>query len=496
MRLHPLPPLLLLLLVWSQPAEAQGLFEQALEGELPGPAAPGEADAEDGAESPIGTASLMPGLGGLGRSWELGGVVRSHLFAGRAADSEDPELKSGQGELGVTLRARTAGSGGGFGELRLRSAWQPGGDTAEVALRQAYVEAFLGPLDLRVGRQIISWGKADGINPTDDLTPKDLRVWSPSAQEQRQPNLALRAWLSWASWRLELVGLPLFVPSHYPDVPITPLVALQPARWPGAELDSGVAAARLAVSSSLVDASVSYRVGPATLPGLAYYGLDLSQPAPVRAGWATYSAQTVGLDFATALGSICGLRGEAAWRMPAEDTVHPELQPLADVQAVLGVERQLFGELEALLQVHLRYSLDHEDIGRYLPTGTAGQPPDPRELAAAAAKLGSVEAVEQAVREEIRFQNRVLYGQRDELAPTLLLHLQHRALQDTLTLSLWSSLNLATEEWSLSPSVAYLVAEGLRVEVGAQVLRGPPETLLGAVEHQRTAGYVELSSHF
>lgn len=493
-----LPLLSLLLLGLPGSASAQGLFEQAIGGALPPPDAETEPGPGGGPGAGGGGAfagSVVPGLGGVGRTWELGGVVRTQLFGGRQLDGESAEFKSGQAELGVTLRARSSSSGGGFGELRVRRAWEPGGGALSPELREAYVEAFVGPVDLRVGRQIIAWGAADGVNPTDDLTPKDLRVWSPSPDEQRQANLALRAWLSRGAWRLELVGVPLFAPSRLPDVPITSLVALQPDRFPGPALDAGAAAARLALSSSLVDASLSYRVGHATFPGLAYYGLDLSQAAPVRAGWTSYSAQTLGLDFASTVGSWFGLRGEAAWRVPATDTVHPELPPLSDVQAVLGVERKIVG-VGALLQVHLRYSLDHEAIERTLPTGSPGAPPDPAALTAAAVRLGSLAALEEAVRDELRFQNRVLQGQQDPLATTVLLHLDYAALQDTLTLQLWTSFNPGTEEYSFSPAVAYLLADGLRAELGAQVLRGPADTLLGAVEHQRSAAYVELSSFF
>lgn len=44
---------------------------------------------------------------------------------------------------------------------------------AELALDEAYLDAYLACLDLRVGRQVINWGTADGFNPTNDLNPQD-----------------------------------------------------------------------------------------------------------------------------------------------------------------------------------------------------------------------------------------------------------------------------------------------------------------------------------
>ncbi len=44
---------------------------------------------------------------------------------------------------------------------------------AEGALGEAYLDASLGSLDLRAGRQVLSWGTADWINPTNVVNPSD-----------------------------------------------------------------------------------------------------------------------------------------------------------------------------------------------------------------------------------------------------------------------------------------------------------------------------------
>ena len=45
----------------------------------------------------------------------------------------------------------------------------------EVGLRQAYLDIFFNSIDIRIGKQQIIWGKADGVFITDVLSPKDLR---------------------------------------------------------------------------------------------------------------------------------------------------------------------------------------------------------------------------------------------------------------------------------------------------------------------------------
>ena len=45
-------------------------------------------------------------------------------------------------------------------------------------LNEAYFDAYLEKVDLRVGRQVINWGTADGINPTNEINPKDYTTLS------------------------------------------------------------------------------------------------------------------------------------------------------------------------------------------------------------------------------------------------------------------------------------------------------------------------------
>jgi hypothetical protein len=45
---------------------------------------------------------------------------------------------------------------------------------SKLKLGEAYLDASLGPVDARLGSQLISWGTADGINPTSVVNPRDL----------------------------------------------------------------------------------------------------------------------------------------------------------------------------------------------------------------------------------------------------------------------------------------------------------------------------------
>ena len=45
----------------------------------------------------------------------------------------------------------------------------------ELGLRETYLDIYFDSIDLRVGKQQIIWGKADGVFITDIVSPKDLR---------------------------------------------------------------------------------------------------------------------------------------------------------------------------------------------------------------------------------------------------------------------------------------------------------------------------------
>ena len=52
-------------------------------------------------------------------------------------------------------------------------------------LREAYIARNFGDCRTRLGRQIISWGRADGINPTDRISPRDYTLLVPEEADNQ-----------------------------------------------------------------------------------------------------------------------------------------------------------------------------------------------------------------------------------------------------------------------------------------------------------------------
>lgn len=71
------------------------------------------------------------------------------------------------------------------------------------------------PVDLRVGRQIVRWGKTDQISPVDNLNSQDLREFIiPDFEDRKIPNWMVRGRLFSDFLTLEGVYIPFFEPSR------------------------------------------------------------------------------------------------------------------------------------------------------------------------------------------------------------------------------------------------------------------------------------------
>ncbi|MBE3597475.1 MAG: hypothetical protein IMX02_01255 [Limnochordaceae bacterium] len=109
-------------------------------------------------------------------------------------------------------------------EKRFDGSETAGTSPAQLAptLHEAYFDVYFPAADLRVGRQIINWGTADGINPTNVINPHTL---STDALVEREaaaipvPAVRLSGGLG-RSLGLTAVGILDFVPAPFPADPV------------------------------------------------------------------------------------------------------------------------------------------------------------------------------------------------------------------------------------------------------------------------------------
>ncbi len=85
-------------------------------------------------------------------------------------------------------------------------------------LRQLYMDIYLDSFDIRVGKQQIIWGKADGVFITDIVSPKDLREFLlPDFSEIRIGITSIKLDYYLDESTFEIVWVPVFTPTTEPE---------------------------------------------------------------------------------------------------------------------------------------------------------------------------------------------------------------------------------------------------------------------------------------
>jgi len=468
-----------LLLLCYVPSARADLFEEAVSGET---------DTEEEASSDTGSIDLGHGFG-----FDFNGHVRGDIYVGKIPGYDRAHVKTGYGEAALKLRISRAPYGDAFTEFRIRSGYLDGQLDVELDLREAYVNAYAGPVDIRFGHQIIVWGRADGVNPTNNLTPIDMRVRSPDEDDKRMGNLGLRMHLNFLPVRIEGVWMPLYSPSRLPDIQFYDAMIFDPDNdYPSTDLENGLLAGRFHLLFPEVEMSASYLHGYAMMPGFSLVTYDFSQvPRTVTLASTAWEQHVAGLDFSTTIGSIMGLRGEIAYRHPVdyEDLVYA---PNPDLQYVLGVDRE-FGPVSIIAQYIGRYVFDWEELPE--PDFEVNID-DLDSLDQGWVDLLTDEALESTINRELTLKNRLIHGQVEQVQHSVSLRIEWKTLHETLSLSTFGMFNISTLEWLLSPKIAYSITDAMSVTVGGEVYDGPEGTMFDMIDQLMSAGYAELKITF
>jgi hypothetical protein len=447
-------------------------------------------------------ANAGDGEAGSGLPFDLNGYVRGDAYIGKVPAGDGRwETKAAYGEFALKVRTKKTTYGDAYAETRFRYGLQSEQTSAVVDVREAYVNGYFGPLDIRLGQQVIVWGRADAFNPTNNLTPFDLRVRSPNEDDRRLGNVAARAFLNFAPFRIEGVWVPLYKPAEIPTVALPWYVDFNDTDFPPPDLSKGTEGVRVHLEFPSFEMSASYLYGYAPLPGLALSEVVLATQTPIHVKRQAYDHHVVGMDFSTAIGDFLGLRGEAAFRYPMHfrSRIHA---PNPDLQYVLGLDRT-FGSVSIIAQYMGRYTFDWKR--------EQSQPADPDSILALTddrwapwnIENESAATIEETLTQatltansELLVRNQMLFSQLERVQHLASVRIEWLALHDTLSLSALGFLNFSTEEWLLFPKLGYQVTDSLSTSVGAEFYGGPTGTLFGLIDAELSAGYAELRYSF
>lgn len=321
----------------------------------------------------------------------------------------------------------------------------------EIGVREAYIDIYLPSLDLRVGKQAVIWGEAEGAFITDIVSPQDLRSFIlADFSEIRIGVPAVKADYYAGAFTFETVWLPRFVPTSQPDsdsIWHTPSMPdLGSAVLPGDDLKNSEIFGKISYFGALFNAEV--------MGGFAWDDLPILEgpagdPGAQTVGYERYTA--AGGSFSTTLSSVV-LRSEAAVYLNRSFTavVGP---------GTLGAEKHH--------QLHALAGLDWSLLG--------------------------IDMSAQYILQYIHDYNATLVA--EEFDHTATFRLRDSYLADTLTVEFFAYLGIDPTDALLRPSVTWSIEDGVEIEAGAEIFVGDDEGKFGQYE-DNTLGFVSLMWYF
>lgn len=393
-------------------------------------------------------AVVPPSVARVRDSLDLTGTVRLDYFrSSKQLDDETDFLGlTGQFKALPTLTPNLDGKV----EARFLSPPLDKNGNSDARLLEGYLTWHSSKVEVRVGRQIVAWGRADGINPTDNLTPRDYVVMLPFEDDQRFGTTAAKidVFVSHAHTLTFFVS-PYFEPHRIPfPVSAGRLERSLPART-FANTELGV---RLNRVGETLDWSISYFRGFSLLPSLR-----LSERAGSPVIRASYDRiRAYGADFARNLGRF-GIRGEVAYADTADRQGREPNKLNPSLFFILGVDRTFFENLNLNLQ--------------YFRRQTRG--------------FRSVDPISDLAERTIAFQSAMLAGQRDHVSDGLTFRVSNKWFHDTLEAEIFGVINFTTHDSFARPQVSYVFSDQWELIVGFDWIRGRADSQFGSQKSNR-----------
>ena len=318
-------------------------------------------------------------------------------------------------------------------------------------LREGYVERPLGDADVKAGRQIIVWGRADKINPTDVWSARDLTLLTTDNEDQRLGATAVQADRRLGEVRLIGIWQPEWRTPKFPIPQLPSGLAAHSLRPNNPSSQYGL---KIDHSGHGVDWSVCYAHAIDKLP-------DLRLGTSADLEFIYQPMQMYGADAAVPVGQY-GLRAEMAYtRRPRRDD-SATFTKYSDLFLVAGIERTFGGEFN----VNLQY-LYHRNDGFQDPDGIA----DP-------------------VRRTLARREEVLVNQFARHMNGASVRIVDRFLNETLQAEINGIAWQGRGGGTLGAKLSYAMNDRLQLVVGSQVYFGPTSGFFGEL-HRASNLYAE-----
>ncbi len=184
--------------------------------------------------------------------------------------------------------------------------------------QEAHIDYYTDLVDIRFGQQVMAWGKADELNPTDILNPQNLTNLSEEKGIRKIGLISLKGEWKFDDFILETIWKPEFdhmilppLDSRWAFFAIPGLETLPPPDFPSNRLQDTEWAFKLSNTISMFDFSISYFDGWDNIATpILSFNPQLQQLQLDKLKF--YRTKMIGADFAGSIASV-GIWGEAAY---------------------------------------------------------------------------------------------------------------------------------------------------------------------------------------
>lgn len=313
-------------------------------------------------------------------------------------------------------------------------------------LRQVYLDYRGDQFDLRLGRQLMIWGRTDGFNPTDQISPTDFRFLTTADQGQRFGVIgASLRWYLGESDSLLLIFMPEFRSDILPQKLVPDGIPEPVLIRPDDGLDNPQAGIKFEHLGMGFDYSFSFYRGFSTTPGLTLQNNEL---VLINAPFTM-----VGADWVVTRGEWA-LRGEMAYSDYSMNSVFAAGSgPQDNLFTVVGLEHPIFSDDLLLVQALYRWLPDHE----------------------------ALDVFDEPLRSLALF-NDIAYSQFEEHQFGITVSLISTFLQDSLRTKVGAAAYFENFNTALTAEVNYSLNDDWTLRASGLWLQGPRESNFGSLE--------------
>jgi len=424
-------------------------------------------------------------VNGYGRGSAYAGGESFDMASAFAEISLQPSIEKKDASLKSDLRFRTGYFFNGFQET--------------LQIRELYAGYHRDKFGVLLGNQIVNWGRTDGFNPTNNITPNDYFFLSADPNDQKLSNFMLKFnYRPVSGINLEWIGIPFYKMSNYRfdlfDLKsigdmgdmlgmsdITPTVTFGENTLPARKLKNASFAFRADFDYPAFGGSLSYFHGYDPYHGIEMSSMDLSTEQPViTIASVPYRKSTVGGDFAIPVRSLL-IRGEAAYNSTNNKDNEAHI-PNSDLSFVAGLELNVGGVM-LLPQYIGKYTLDFKELTTPLLT-------DPTNLLAIMQFAGEMTDY------QFRTFNRKIFNQQEKWNHAVSFTASKSFAYDQLNADLTAYYNFTTEEYMIRPCIVWKINDILSLSAGGIYMHGKANTLYNYSSKVMNGGFIELKASF